>query len=57
MTPQECCVLIPSLSPDERLVEIIELKNHPWFIGVQFHPESILTPDGKTMLQNFIKEM
>ena len=27
------------------------------FYGVQFHPESILTPDGKTMLQNFIKEM
>ena len=24
--------------------------------GVQFHPESILTPDGKTMLENFIKE-
>ena len=23
--------------------------------GVQFHPESILTPDGKTMLKNFIK--
>ncbi len=30
---------IAGLSPDERLVEIIELKNHPWFIGVQFHPE------------------
>ena len=27
------------LSPDGRLPEIIELKNHPWFIGVQFHPE------------------
>ncbi|MCL2014396.1 MAG: CTP synthase [Oscillospiraceae bacterium] len=26
-------------SPDNRLVEIIELKNHPWFMGVQFHPE------------------
>lgn len=25
--------------PDENLVEIIELKDHPWFIGVQFHPE------------------
>ena len=27
------------LSPDEKLVEIIELKNHPWFLGCQFHPE------------------
>lgn len=30
---------MPGVSPDDRLVEIIELKNHPWFIGVQFHPE------------------
>ncbi|MCB1188821.1 MAG: CTP synthase [Leptospiraceae bacterium] len=27
------------MSPDERLVEIIELPAHPWFIGVQYHPE------------------
>jgi CTP synthase len=27
------------LSPDGNLPEIIELKDHPWFIGVQFHPE------------------
>ena len=27
------------LSPNGMLPEIIELKNHPWFIGVQFHPE------------------
>lgn len=27
------------VSPDNRLVEIMELKNHPWFIGTQFHPE------------------
>ena len=27
------------LSPDNTLPEIIELKNHPWFVGVQFHPE------------------
>ena len=26
-------------SPDNRLVEIIEIKDHPWFVGVQFHPE------------------
>ncbi len=27
------------MSPDGKLVEIIEIKNHPWFVGVQFHPE------------------
>jgi len=27
------------ISPDRRLVEIIELEGHPWFIGCQFHPE------------------
>jgi CTP synthase len=32
-------MIISGTSPDEQLVEIIELKNHPWFIGVQFHPE------------------
>ncbi len=32
-------LVIAGLSPDEHLVEIIELKDHPWFIGVQFHPE------------------
>jgi CTP synthase len=26
-------------SPDEKLMEIVELKDHPWFIGVQYHPE------------------
>ena len=30
---------IAVLSPDERLVEMITLENHPWFVGVQFHPE------------------
>ncbi len=30
---------LPGLSPDGRLVEIFELPSHPWFIGVQFHPE------------------
>ena len=27
------------MSPDGKLVEIVELKDHPFFIGVQFHPE------------------
>ncbi len=32
-------LVFSALSPDGTLPEIIELKNHPWFIGVQFHPE------------------
>lgn len=33
------------LYPDKKLVEIIELENHPWFVGVQFHPEYKSTVD------------
>ena len=43
-------------SPDKNLPEIIELKNHPWFIGVQFHPEfksRPLTPH--PLFSSFIK--
>ena len=32
------------LSPDGRLVEIVELSDHPWFVAVQFHPEFKSTP-------------
>ncbi|WP_373213358.1 aminodeoxychorismate/anthranilate synthase component II [Ruminococcus sp. 5_1_39BFAA] len=34
-------------------VMAVEHKTHPTF-GVQFHPESVMTPTGKTMIQNFI---
>ncbi len=32
-------MIISGMSPDKQLVEVIELKDHKWFIGVQFHPE------------------
>jgi CTP synthase len=32
-------MILSGLSPDERLVEIVEIPDHPWFVGVQFHPE------------------
>jgi len=32
-------LIFSALSPDGTLPEIIELKGHPWFVGVQFHPE------------------
>ena len=36
---EEAGMLLSGLSPDERLVEIIELPKHPWFVACQFHPE------------------
>ena len=32
-------LVISGMSPDERLVETVELKDHPFFLGVQYHPE------------------
>ena len=32
-------LVLSGTSPDDRLVEIVELKDHPWFVGCQFHPE------------------
>ena len=36
---EEKGLLITATSPDEKLVEIVEYRDHPWGIGVQFHPE------------------
>src|SRR6056297_1536522 len=36
---EEAGMILSGLSPDERLVEIVEVPDHPWFVGVQFHPE------------------
>jgi CTP synthase len=36
---EACGLWFSGMSPDGRLPEIVELKDHPWFIGVQFHPE------------------
>ncbi|OWT32631.1 CTP synthase [Methanobrevibacter sp. 87.7] len=36
---QEKGLVLSGISPDDFLVEIVELPNHPWFIGCQFHPE------------------
>ncbi|HQW87843.1 MAG TPA: CTP synthase, partial [Flavobacteriales bacterium] len=32
-------MLATGMNPQGKLVEIVELKDHPWFVGVQFHPE------------------
>ncbi|MFQ5441871.1 MAG: CTP synthase [Thermodesulfobacteriota bacterium] len=36
---EEAGVVFSGLSPDKNLVEIMELKDHPWFVACQFHPE------------------
>ncbi|MHA1233319.1 MAG: glutamine amidotransferase-related protein, partial [Candidatus Helarchaeota archaeon] len=44
------------LNQDLNLVEIIELPNHPWFIGVQFHPEFKSRPNrAHPLFREFIK--
>ena len=37
--PEEAAPILSGVSPDERIVETVELKDHPFFIGVQFQPE------------------
>lgn len=36
---EDAGLVLSGLSPDNRLVEIVELVDHPWYIGTQFHPE------------------
>ena len=44
------------ISPDGLLPEIVEIKNHPWFVGVQFHPELKSRPfDPHPLFSSFIK--
>ena len=47
---------VTGLSADKKLVEIIEVPNHPWFVACQFHPEFTSTPrDGHPLFAGFIK--
>ncbi|MDX1304088.1 CTP synthase [Photobacterium sp.] len=47
---------ISGLSADKKLVEIIEIPNHPWFVAAQFHPEFTSTPrDGHPLFEGFVK--
>ena len=49
-------MIFSGLSPNDNLPEIIELKNHPWFIGVQFHPEFKSRPlSPHPLFSSFIK--
>ena len=47
---------VTGLSADRKLVEIIEVPNHPWFVACQFHPEFTSTPrDGHPLFEGFVK--
>ena len=49
-------LVISGLSPNGELVEIVELKNHPWFLGCQFHPEFKSRPmDPHPLFRDFIR--
>ncbi len=49
-------LIFSGISPDNKLPEIIELKNHPWFVGVQFHPEFKSRPlNPHPLFSSFIK--
>jgi CTP synthase len=49
-------MVLSGLSPDSNLVEIIELKGHPWFLGCQFHPEFKSRPmDGHPLFRGFVE--
>lgn len=52
----EAGLSIVGLSPDHQLVEIVELKDHPWFVGVQFHPEFKSRPNrAHPLFRDFVK--
>ncbi|MBI1731581.1 MAG: CTP synthase [Gammaproteobacteria bacterium] len=53
---EEHGMIIAGVSADERLVEMVELPHHPWFVGCQFHPEFTSTPrDGHPLFAGFIR--
>jgi len=53
---EEAGLVIAGVSPDDLLVEVIEITEHPWFIGVQFHPEFKSTPrDPHPLFTSFVR--
>jgi len=42
---EDAGLICSGVSPDNRLVEIAEVKNHPFMLGTQFHPEFLSRPN------------
>ncbi|MDM8545123.1 CTP synthase [Candidatus Venteria ishoeyi] len=57
ITPlRDAGLVFSGMSADGKLVEVIELPDHPWFVACQFHPEFTSTPrDGHPLFTGFIK--
>ncbi|MDH5190363.1 MAG: CTP synthase [Gammaproteobacteria bacterium] len=52
---QDSGLVIAGTSEDGNLVEVVEVKNHPWFVACQFHPEFTSTPrDGHPLFSGFV---
>ena len=49
------CLKVTAITEEGEIMAVQHREHHIY--GVQFHPESIMTPDGKTMLRNFLKEI
>ncbi len=53
---EEAGLVFSARTPTEHLPEIMELPNHPWFVGVQFHPEFTSTPrDGHPLFTSYVR--
>jgi CTP synthase len=53
---QSAGMKLAGLSPNGKLVEIVELPDHPWFVGVQFHPEFKSRPNrAQPLFYGFVK--
>ena len=53
---EKCGLIFSGMSPDGRLPEIVEYKDHPWYIGVQFHPELKSKPfDPHPLFRDFVR--
>ena len=49
-------LVLSGVSSDEKLVEVVEVGNHPWFFACQFHPEFTSSPrDGHPLFTGFIE--
>ena len=48
-------MIASGINPEKNLVEILELKDHPWFVACQFHPEFLSRPNrSHPLFQGFI---